>query len=245
MSYILDALRKSESERKQGRIPDLGTSVQMVHKTRRAGLHWSVWIVLALVVNAGVVAYLFWPRPVAPAQTVVSAIASQKASTPGTSSNTAAKSLQTPAAVPAKVASSPQTAPALTSSSTPQPAATPSATTAVPTLIVPSSADHKAQQPAAVESASSSPSLDQPNSIPLLADESPSFQKQVPPLHFSGHIYSSVPSARRVVINDMYLGEGDWLGDLQVQRITESGVVFDLHGQLFRVGVVSDWTGPN
>ncbi|WP_097461606.1 general secretion pathway protein GspB [Mangrovitalea sediminis] len=262
MSYILDALRKSESERRQGRIPDLGTTVQMVHKKRSQGLHWSFWIAVALVVNAGVFAYLFWPRPTPSAKPVVaSSVPKSAVAEPASKAATAA--------VPAVAATpSPQTAQATPSGAKPLPAGalvTPpspsktqvvSAQSGVPTLIVPSEGDQSSLPSASaatpapgptttIAKTSSTPDLAHPDSIPLLVDEPLSFQQQVPPLHFSGHIYSSVPSARRVVINDMYLGEGDSLGDLKVERITESGVVFDLNGQLFRVGVVSDWNGPN
>ncbi|MFE8069717.1 general secretion pathway protein GspB [Marinobacteraceae bacterium S3BR75-40.1] len=62
MSYILDALKKSESERRQGEIPDLGATVQMVHHRRRRGIPAVFWIALALSLNAAVMAYVFWPK---------------------------------------------------------------------------------------------------------------------------------------------------------------------------------------
>ena len=61
MSYILDALRKSEAERRQGKAPDLGQPVQMVYRPKRKPVSAVVWIALALLVNAGVLAWLFWP----------------------------------------------------------------------------------------------------------------------------------------------------------------------------------------
>jgi len=52
MSYILDALRKSETERRQGRIPDLGQQVQLIHKPRKKSIPILVWVALGLVLNA-------------------------------------------------------------------------------------------------------------------------------------------------------------------------------------------------
>jgi len=61
MSYILDALRKSESERHQGKVPDLGRQLQLIHRPPKR--HWPVQVLLAagLLLNAGVLAYVFWP----------------------------------------------------------------------------------------------------------------------------------------------------------------------------------------
>ncbi|MGM0953136.1 MAG: general secretion pathway protein GspB [Pseudomonadota bacterium] len=62
MSYILEALRKSEAERRQGKAPDLGQSVQMIHRPRRKPVSLLVWIVLGLFLNAGILGYVFWPE---------------------------------------------------------------------------------------------------------------------------------------------------------------------------------------
>ena len=46
MSYILDALRKSEAERRQGKAPDLGHQVQMVYRPKKKRVPAVVWIVV-------------------------------------------------------------------------------------------------------------------------------------------------------------------------------------------------------
>lgn len=82
MSYILDALRKSETERRQGRMPDLGQQVQLIYRPKKKRISPVVWVAVALTLNAGVLAFVFWPGfqrtdqpveqvkapPVAPAQ---------------------------------------------------------------------------------------------------------------------------------------------------------------------------------
>ena len=61
MSYILDALKKSEAERSRGVVPTLLTPPQTAF---RSGI--VAWIlVAALIVNAGVfAAWMYWPRDV-------------------------------------------------------------------------------------------------------------------------------------------------------------------------------------
>ena len=61
MSYILDALRKSETERRQGRVPDLGQQVQLIHRPKKKRVSPALWVSLALMLNAGVLAFVFWP----------------------------------------------------------------------------------------------------------------------------------------------------------------------------------------
>ena len=62
MSYILDALRKSETERRQGKVPDLGQQLQLIHRPRKRRISPVVLVALALLVNAGVLAVVFWPE---------------------------------------------------------------------------------------------------------------------------------------------------------------------------------------
>lgn len=62
MSYILDALKKSELERRQGEIPDLQTAPSGVAVTRDAGPARSLYLAAAaLLLGAGVL--LGWLRP--------------------------------------------------------------------------------------------------------------------------------------------------------------------------------------
>ncbi|GHD45760.1 general secretion pathway protein B [Marinobacter persicus] len=62
MSYILEALRKSEAERRQGKAPDLGQPVQMIYRPRKKPVAAMVWVGLALLLNAVVLGTVFWPE---------------------------------------------------------------------------------------------------------------------------------------------------------------------------------------
>lgn len=66
MSYILEALKKSERERQRGSVPDLHTiqAVQEASPTKRRAL-WPLLACAVLLVNAAIL--LWWSRPWSPA----------------------------------------------------------------------------------------------------------------------------------------------------------------------------------
>ncbi len=234
MSYILDALRKSEAERRQGKAPDLGHQVQMVYRPKKKRSPAVVWIVaLALLVNAGVMAYVFWPEPA----TVNVALQPEPAGVEPVQAAQSAIPVPEVVLEPAPVAApKPVSAPEPLALMPEVPEAR-SGTEAVwgePLVIVPS-------QP------NPNQGLTQPQPegrVPHLVELPLSFQKSVPNLTFNSHIYSSDPSASRVMINDRYLRTGDRFAELTVERITEDGVVLSKNGQYFRVGTVRDWVSP-
>ncbi|EMP55530.1 hypothetical protein MSNKSG1_06653 [Marinobacter santoriniensis NKSG1] len=229
MSYILDALRKSETERRQGKVPDLGHQVQLIHRSgRKKGIAAGVWIALALLVNAGVLAVVFWPREVStpadaqpPQASVTHSAPRESVDAPSPSAAVVEEKVDPPAPVTAEpVESEPTTV----------------TEAEKPTIIVPSVSREKTQ-----EALSESPNSDR---VPHLIELPLSFQKSVPDLTFNSHIYASDPQARRVMINGQYLKPGDSFDGITVDRITEDGVVLRKQGQPFRVGVLRDWVSP-
>lgn len=249
MSYILDALRKSESERQQGRIPDLGQQVQLIHKPRKRGVPVGAWVALALVMNALVLGALFWPDSPwytggAGQEAALSAKAADRApAEPGDTGKPTQAPVTQQAAEP-----SPDESVAATDKAEPSQEMTPEAAGGDviegqdrPTVIVPS--PNRAIEPDALADpyggdAGSS------ERVPHLVELPMSFQKRIPTLIFNSHVYASDPAARRVIINDHYLRIGDTFSGIRVDRITEDGVVLSMDGQRFRVGVVRDWIRP-
>jgi general secretion pathway protein B len=61
MSYILDALKKAEKERKRGMVPDLLTVQDAMVQKPKKRLHWSYLIFVALLLNASVL--MWWLSP--------------------------------------------------------------------------------------------------------------------------------------------------------------------------------------
>lgn len=235
MSYILDALRKSETERRQGKVPDLGQQVQLIHQPKKKrGVSAAVWIALALLVNAAVLAVVFWPE-----QGLVAIPAQQQspASQQGDAIAAAVQELPVEPAEPVDQIPAGQSVAETGEMEEPEPQMAPAAQVSEkPTIIVPSVSANDGN-PVLPEAESS-------GRVPHLVELPLSFQKSIPDLTFNSHLYSSDPSSSRVMINDNYLRAGDRFSGLTVERITEDGVVLSKQGQLFRVGTVRDWVSP-
>ncbi len=63
MSYILDALKKSEEERHQGQVPNLGSGSTLIYKQNTKPVVWPWFIAALLLLNIGVVAYWMLSQP--------------------------------------------------------------------------------------------------------------------------------------------------------------------------------------
>ncbi len=247
MSYILDALRKSETERRQGRVPDLGQQVQMIYKPKKKSVPVMVWVALGLVLNAAILAWVFWPR--------ASVIAIQEPAGPSDETATSSVEVEPVAPEPEPVKAEPElsSSPATTSTrradtlanaiEIPVPKVTElpveEASRERPTVIVPTP-----REPRAVNPSNTADSDTPAERTPHLVELPLSFQKRVPDLIFNSHIYASEPSSRRVMINENYLRPGESFSGITVERITEEGVELSMDGRRFRVGVVRNWVSP-
>lgn len=245
MSYILDALRKSESERQQGRVPDLGQQVQMIHRPRKAGIPVSVWVAIGLAMNAAVLALVFWPQAGTQEAGQTDAMAA------GTGTGAAPVDLvrvqtEAGAASPSQPATTETTqnvaAPLVTTPVAPATAdnQNPWATSEEPTIITPSVIPVRP-----LDAAGESEELPYQGRVPHLVEMPMSLQRQIPDLVFNSHVYASEPSRRRVMINSRTLRTGDSFSGIRVERITEDGVELSRNDQRFRVGVVRDWISPD
>ena len=237
MSYILDALRKSETERRQGKVPDLGHQVQLIHRPKKKTVSPIAWLSLALVVNAGVLAVLFWPQAspevAVPASTQPASVVSEETPPTGVEAQTVPAEVSEP--VP-EADSSPVKAQADEPLAESGSVASNESPRERPTIIVP-----------AAEATRDNSVLRAPapaGRVPHLVELPLSFQKSVPDLTFNSHIYASDPFASRVMINSNYLRRGDSFSGLRVESITQDGVVLSKQGQRFRVGIVRDWVSP-
>ncbi|TGN41564.1 general secretion pathway protein GspB [Marinobacter confluentis] len=230
MSYILDALRKSETERRQGRVPDLGQQVQLIHKPRKKSSVLVVWVGAGLLLNAAVFAYLFWPEssPVVEKTALEPELLDEPEESVGAVEPVEPVKPAEPEAI-SEARQEPE------ASAEPEPVSEQTAEER-PTIIVPS----RNSQSGPVES-----SVGSTATVPHLVEMPLAFQKSIPDLVFNSHIYASEPSSRRVMINNNYLKPGDTFAGIRVERITEEGVVLSKNGRAFRVGIVRDWVSPD
>lgn len=224
MSYILEALKKSEQERGRGESPD----VQTIHSS---GLQYTrqdkpVWpYILAVVITLNVAAIIYFLIPVAgPADTSIIAESNN------------------PAQPVAQYLEPQQTAPATT---------TQKQTNSHPTAIADSNHELIAQtQPR--YTAPVVPPTDKHGTNaakPIRAevidvqDLPIDIKTAIPEIVFSAHVYSSNPQQRSVVINNNFMEEGDALtSKLVLDEITSNGVIFEYEGTRFRSSVLSNWS---
>jgi general secretion pathway protein B len=244
MSYILDALRKSETERRQGRVPDLGQQVQLIHRPKKKRVSPALWVSLALMLNAGVLAFVFWPGT--PLPWVSESQSEFQSETPAASDRA---TVPEPAPITPPTESEPVLEdPVAETGAIPEP--DPAEAIPPPTATEPAAAESRERAtvivPSSAISETAAPMVEpeQAGRVPHLVELPLSFQKSVPDLTFNSHIYSSSPASRRVMINDTYLRVGDVFEGLRVDDITEEGVVLSRDGRRFRVGVVRDWVSP-
>jgi len=223
MSYILDALKKSERERGHGSVP----SVQTIHT---AGLDyknekkqiWPYFLIGAVILNMA--ALLFFMMS---GDETTPALAIQKEVVEESDPETV---VQVTDAVPPQTAvpTSPvvaESAPAIEPTWQPE--------TTVASLDVESS-KHTTQ--------STQPEKYFTSETITLHELPTSIQQLFPSVTFQAHVYSTNPAQRSVVINDRFMEEGEYVLDgLVISEITPDGVIFGFMGYKISSGVISNW----
>jgi len=228
MSYILDALRKSEQERQRGKVPDIhGASSD----TPEAGKKSNIWPAITagvVSINLVILGFFWFQFGGNPAKT------DQTAESAAVLDPVAVQSVKD-SAQPA------QPAPNVTPKVAPKPEPRPQSSKPVTELAQQPSSQPELIQP---EKPAESESRRVPNVgyLPQL-EELPAYERDgIPDMTFSSHMYSSIPRFRSIIINGKRLKEGQYFSEqLQVREITESGVVLSRGGTLFEVDVLGRW----
>ncbi len=255
MSFILDALRKSEHERQR----QLGPSIAELPVARPAPRvpPW-VWVALTalLTINVALVAwFLTREKPVTAPQPVAAASAPQPVSVtpadavPASPSPTpTAAAPATPAPPLAEAAPAPASAPLGEPALPPVEAAPPPApamrevrplaeeAAAEPVFSAPAFMAPAPPDPALlpVPPSSSSRPAQVTAGVPTIDQLPPQATAGLPQLNVSLHIYASAPAQRAVFINGTRYREGEGLpGGAVVQEITPDGAVISYGGRRF------------
>lgn len=254
MSFILDALKKSESDRQRQNGPALFEV--KVAPPRTHLLAWALAIAVLLVVNLGIVVWLLMRHPARSGSdaTPVTA-AAPAAGSPGAGSaagtTAAAETVQSAPPLTA-LARAPAAAPAL---STPAPAAPGGTTAALPST--PGAAAGAASAAGGVSSTDGSnpddyaPAEEAPASapggafngrvrrgtasgVPLYQDAAATPGTQIPQLRLDLHVFAVRPQDRFVMINMHKLHEGDTTPEgVHVESIIPEGAVLSYNGSRF------------
>jgi len=231
MSYILDALRKAEAERRMGSTPDapaapLFPDAQIGRSGGWRGNRWP-WALLAAaggaLAAAGWLQWESWTSMKTPTSTPappVTAVASASRTEP----------LTAPAAVPEpEPASEPAPVPAAAvTMHEPPPPVVEATRPAAP-------APHPRTAPARITAKSD----DKPASAPVatLRELPTEIQRQIPTLSISGYIYAANPADRSVLINRKLLREGDEVTPgLTLEKLLPNGLVLNYKGYRYRSG---------
>ena len=243
MSYILEALKKSDQQRQQGATPTL-TSVQIpAEETRPRTLSWIV-LPAAILFVAGILIGWLQPWKTEPARPPVAEISAAPAPAVQASPSPAPASVPAapPEALPARTAPL-QATPAAAIVATPPnpgaPARPALATPATPGPALQESVAAASKPPAAdpVPATSKAPAVAEQKPI-AKADLPPAIQQELPKLSVSIHAYSSKPAKRVVSVNDQLLYEGDTLAPgLILEQITPDGMIFSYKGFRFSQGL--------
>jgi general secretion pathway protein B len=227
MSYILDALKKADTERERSAVPGLHAQADGGSGIgdRRGGLPWGVIALAAIVLLAAVLAWAWFGRD-EPAAAAPAPVA-QTAPTPIATPQPTPAPATTPSPPVAPPARPPTQAPI---AHMPPPApAPPTATVATPTA--PTTPSTKAPTAAATAPASAADTR-----IPGRNELPPEVRAALPPLNVSGAVYAPQPAGRMLFVNGLVLREGDAVGEgLSVERIGPSASVLVFRGQRFEL----------
>lgn len=264
MSYILEALKKSDRERKQGQVPDL----QSLHGQRLSQGRWNrrgtlrLWGVGASVLVI-VVGVAYWgmqrrnsalQEKLAVLEKSVGQLQAQPVQAKG----------QSPVPGPPVEAALPPAPPPVRPAqregipAAPVPAPPGEATTRKPTPALPPEATQLPVEEETVIRPENLPQKVEPQAIPvdmvpktsthaanpaealpLLEDLPESVQKQLPPLKLAGHAYAREVERRMIMINNRICREGDMVADrLVLEEILVEGIVLRYQDIRFRINLL-------
>lgn len=228
MSFILDALKKSESDRQRQSGPAL---FEVKVAPPRTGLPlWAVAVAALLVVNLAIVMWMLWRHPAA--RTADASIADTSAAAPA------------PRPAPLLPASATDERPQAAAATAPAPAPAASPPAAAPVLRpTPGAAGGAAENPddyAPAAEPAAAPLLgnrvrrDTVDGVPLYQDVAATPGARIPQLRLDLHVFALHPQERFVMINMHKLREGDSLPEgVHVDSITPEGAVLSYSGSRF------------
>jgi len=262
MSYILDALKKSDEKR----MAALQSKPVQLAEPRRSGSPHAGWFLMLAVVALLAASWLFslFQRDQA-AQTTLPATLTSNSLMPA---QTAMRTMQKPMARPsgATVNHTETILPGIAPASTPAMPHTSEITQTIsqsngsniahrpltaapvslatpitpmtPVAIATPTTDPVAAAPATDAQATASAIAPAAPDIPPRSELPVTIQQALPKIRIEAHIYDAMPSARMVIINGHMLREDQSLEDgLILEAITETGIILDYQGTRFRMGV--------
>ncbi len=210
MSFILDALRKSDNERRQQVAPTLATAPRAAPAKKRS--IWLPILVIVLTINAILFSYVFLTRDKpAPAAAVTEP-----------PSEPAVRSLRKESLLDTEPAAESAAAIVTTHSTPPSPATTQS--------------DVPAAKPVIATEPAPTPSKVIQEDLPNLGQMRAAGLVSAINLHLDMHVYSNDAEKRFVFVNMVKYREGEQLAEgPTIEEITPNGVIMNQQGNRFRL----------
>lgn len=261
MSYILEALKKSEQERGAGNIP----SVQTVHSSsllyrKEKPARWPYILIIAVLLNIAIIGYFIYMQ-----QSRSTAMVTQANHTENVADHSATVTTTAITKQQKKISSQPVTNTLTTAqfetannrtiiknrqkslsknnenSSSIQHIEKLTQTNVATQSSVKTVAAGKTTPPVIPATEAGNTDI----STPVVIEERDlpeAIKRELPSLTISSHVYSDNPQQRSMVINDQSFEEGDYVMDgLILYKITPDGAIFKYKDLLFHDGVVSTW----
>jgi len=220
MSYILDALKKSDQERKQGDVPNLQTVHVAVVPEQKSAWPMYALILFLLMSLAFVIGVMISEKKEA---VLISDIKKESLSVPHLQNEVEVGEIR----------------PVVEEKKDP----------VRPEIVIVKEERAKTFPrreitPTMAVASKSQSVLDSEISDIAYLHELDDYQQQlIPEMNFAGHVYSSDTSNRSVIINGRAMSEGESvMQGMTVEKITTNGVVFRFNDILFRVDVLQDWS---
>ncbi|HEX8955221.1 MAG TPA: general secretion pathway protein GspB [Burkholderiaceae bacterium] len=235
MSYILDALKKAEAERRVGGVPSIHAATPGTGKVteEKSFLHkFLPWIISGLLLLI-MLAYMLWSHPWSTAATAPGAVAPAPAQSPPVAASEPASAPQPPQPAPLPQAPAPatpvhQAPPAVEKPARPAPP--PSAVAEKP------KADEAGSSASATAPGAASTAPAPEEEAGTVQDLPAAIQRELPPVTINGYIYARNPADRSALINKKLLHEGENIApDLVLEKLTPKGAVLNFKGYRYRI----------
>ncbi len=259
MSYILDALKKSEQERGHGNVPGVQTihSSSLLYRNEKKSF-WPYLLIIAVLLNFAIISFYIYTQRTKAQQnnkhnsnavlmkpevklkqaSSLTQIKAQQTSLIRTDNKiTNKKEIRTAARL------EPINQPSIIQKQNKQ-------TDSVKSDFADKHTDKKSfaknlSNKPSVASASINLPVHQIKTRPEIIEQSDlpaAIKRELPTIVITSHVYSDNPQQRSMVINNEFLEEGDYIiDDLKLYKITPDGAIFSYKGLLFHNGIVSSW----
>ncbi len=218
MSLILEALRKSEADRRRGETPNVHVEFSPSSVVGRSGIPaWGWWMIAAVI---GATGWWLFHAKTAPAQLPAAGFA-----------------VIAPVGVQEEIKIAPLppvrhlTAPPMHATVR----ASTATTNAAPSL--PHDFPRVPITPASVANAPSPTAAVAGSNVLRLSDLSTEERRGLPPLKLSMHMWNDDPTQRFVILDGNRLHEGDRIGEAIVTTITPDGVMLDWNGRRLKLPI--------